>query len=875
MSEETTKTGGAEEFVERRRPIFSRKIYILFLLFGMAASIGSYTAVQSFADAVLQDDYGRVSREASEGVAKEFAEVEFALRTAGALISLSDTTDTDELVEKTSMVEDTFTPFKAVLWLRKVRGQWALLTVYENFFDNEETLDYKKLLRQDAVQKAMLAVLGDTDDSYFVTGLEDKRTPKALSSPKGYPYFMLLKSIKALDGQDSVVIGVSDLGYVFDTSALELEERVSDLTVRDVDSDTNLYFYERKNVGDIKAYEDWRSFDVKMGGKTLEINTRFFEKEDLLLLEILAYIVLGFGITLTFIVSMYLRSQYLQALKFTSVNKRLNEKNRALQAEVEKREVLNQNAMRADRENRAIIDSVSDIIFETDLRGKIVFLNAQWPKITGFEIEQSTGLEFFKILHPRDQHDVESEFHSLLHGKKQTFRKYTRIRTSDGTFRAAELSVSMINQDDKGLQRVVGTFTDVEERRRAERALSEAERKYRNIVQNAAGGIFQITPEGLYLSANPAMADILGYDNPEQILREVKNANRDVYVDANARALFLRDLEKNQTASNHETQVRRRDGSEIWVNENIHTVRDETGNVLYYEGSIEDISVRKRSALELQEAKMHSDLANRAKSEFLANMSHELRTPLNSIIGFSEMIRGEIHGEIEQRDYWEYAKDINDSGQRLLQVINEILDISKIEAGERELKESQVNVNKVAMTCVDLLSGKVDSGDLTVVNHLAGMPDLIGEELSIKQILMNLLSNAVKFTPKGGRVSLSYEMDRSGALHVSITDTGIGLDDEEIQRALSPFGQADNELSREGSGTGLGLTLVDALLKIHGAEFELVSQKGIGTTATAIFPKERVVVKKSKVAKPEAEKPAQEAEPGAVYDAVEASKDKD
>lgn len=271
---------------------------------------------------------------------------------------------------------------------------------------------------------------------------------------------------------------------------------------------------------------------------------------------------------------------------------------------------------------------------------------------------------------------------------------------------------------------------------------------------------------------------------------------------------------------------------------------------------------------------MNSDLANRAKSEFLANMSHELRTPLNSIIGFSEMIREEIHGALEQRDYWEYAKDINDSGQRLLQVINEILDISKIEAGERELKESQVNVNKVAMTCVDLLAGKIDSGDLTVVNHLAGMPDLIGEELSIKQILMNLLSNAVKFTPKGGRVSMSYEVDRSGALHVSITDTGIGLDDEEIQRALSPFGQADNELSREGSGTGLGLTLVDALLKIHGAEFDLVSQKGIGTTATAIFPKERVVVKKSK-AKPVEDKFVEEVEPGAVYDAVgDTSKDK-
>lgn len=237
---------------------------------------------------------------------------------------------------------------------------------------------------------------------------------------------------------------------------------------------------------------------------------------------------------------------------------------------------------------------------------------------------------------------------------------------------------------------------------------------------------------------------------------------------------------------------------------------------------------------------MNSDLANRAKSEFLANMSHELRTPLNSIIGFSEIMKNEVFGKIEQKSYLEYAKHINDSGQSLLRVINEILDISRIEAGDRILNESIVNIEKAVSDCLELLSSKISNNQMTIISNLDHMPRIIGEELAIKQIFMNLLSNAIKFTPGGGRITLSYEVNPHGELHVSVTDTGIGLDDQEIEKALSPFGQVDNALSRGGSGTGLGLTLVTSLIKLHGGRFDLFSQKGIGTTATIVFPVDRI-----------------------------------
>ncbi|MGB0720157.1 MAG: sensor histidine kinase, partial [Bdellovibrionales bacterium] len=163
------------------------------------------------------------------------------------------------------------------------------------------------------------------------------------------------------------------------------------------------------------------------------------------------------------------------------------------------------------------------------------------------------------------------------------------------------------------------------------------------------------------------------------------------------------------------------------------------------------------------------------------------------------------------------------------------------EAGERQLNENVVDLRDVTGACLDLLQGKIQDGAITVTNDLQNVPEIVGEELAIKQIFMNVLSNAVKFTPQGGRVTVSSELDRQGRLLVSVTDTGIGLDAHEIDKALSPFGQVNSELSRSGSGTGLGLTLVDALLKLHGGELELLSQKGIGTTVTVIFPANRVM----------------------------------
>ena len=241
-------------------------------------------------------------------------------------------------------------------------------------------------------------------------------------------------------------------------------------------------------------------------------------------------------------------------------------------------------------------------------------------------------------------------------------------------------------------------------------------------------------------------------------------------------------------------------------------------------------------------AMANSEIANRAKTEFLANMSHELRTPLNAIIGFAEIIKDEVLGPLENKQYWEYAKDIHESGRGLLGIINEILDVARIEAGERHLNEGVVVLSRLAGSCVEFMAPKIEEKNLNLKNQMEDADiEIMAEERAMKQIIINLLSNAVKFTPEGGRITLAYEAEAGQPLRLSITDTGAGMESADIEKALSAFGQIETAHSRSGSGAGLGLTLVNALVKLHGGTMEIFSQKGIGTTVTVQLPAKRFI----------------------------------
>ncbi len=245
---------------------------------------------------------------------------------------------------------------------------------------------------------------------------------------------------------------------------------------------------------------------------------------------------------------------------------------------------------------------------------------------------------------------------------------------------------------------------------------------------------------------------------------------------------------------------------------------------------------------DLNRAKETAEFASRSKSQFLANMSHELRTPLNAIIGFSLVMKDEMMGALENRKYREYAGDIHESSNHLLTVISDILDISKIEAGELNLDESVISLPKVVEACRLLLTDSIRQKNLRLLVDIPDdLPRLRADTTRIKQIIINFLSNATKFTSANGTVWLDCEKDSEGMFVLRVRDSGIGIAQEDIAKVLEPFGQVDDIMTRTHEGTGLGLSLCNSLIEQHGGKMTLESTPGVGTTVTAYFPAWRIV----------------------------------
>jgi signal transduction histidine kinase len=269
---------------------------------------------------------------------------------------------------------------------------------------------------------------------------------------------------------------------------------------------------------------------------------------------------------------------------------------------------------------------------------------------------------------------------------------------------------------------------------------------------------------------------------------------------------------------------------------------DERRRFCGYRGTGSDVTAEVQAREALKHAKERAEAASRAKSDFLANMSHELRTPLNAIIGFSEVIETQVFGPIENQRYIGYAADVHGAGQHLLALINDILDLSKIEAGKGEIDESAVDIGGVVDWAVNLTRERMQNHGLRCsVAGRAGAPMVHADERRMKQILVNLLSNAIKFTPPGGTVSIAVACDAERGLSVSIADTGIGIAAEDIPRALAPFDQIDSGMNRRVEGTGLGLSLTKSIVELHHGTLVIESAVGVGTTVTVVLPPSRVL----------------------------------
>ncbi|MBL9124825.1 MAG: response regulator, partial [Planctomycetaceae bacterium] len=370
------------------------------------------------------------------------------------------------------------------------------------------------------------------------------------------------------------------------------------------------------------------------------------------------------------------------------------------------------------------------------------------------------------------------------------------------------------------------------------RAQRDAEQRYRSIFENAVEGIFQTSAEGLYLAANPALARIYGYDSPADLIEGLRDIAGQLYVVPRRRNEFRALMEQCDVITNFESQVRRKDGAVIWISENARAHRNEQGTLLYYEGTVEDITGRKR-AEELLLEKEAAEAANQAKSQFLANMSHEIRTPLNGVIGMLELIAG-VAVTPQQRRYATLAKS---SADVLLGQINNILDFSKIEAGKLELERVAFDLHDLLESIPEMFAQRAHEKGLELLCRIC--PDVprkvFGDPERLRQVLINFVSNALKFT-EVGQVMLGVERATATEspsreqIRFEVTDTGVGIPPDRLACVFESFCQVDASTTRKYGGTGLGLAICRQIVETMSGEIGVESCLGEGSTFWCRIP---------------------------------------
>jgi PAS domain S-box-containing protein len=485
-------------------------------------------------------------------------------------------------------------------------------------------------------------------------------------------------------------------------------------------------------------------------------------------------------------------------------------------------------ALRESEERyRALVELSPDpiIVF---IGGKFTFVNSSAVMIFGAEAaDELLGRSMIEMIHPNYRISVREQFRRM--GQKDNSIpvievKYFRV---DGTMFEAEMAaIPLVWQGNSAIQVVL---RDITERRKSEQVIRGSEIKYRTLVENVLDGVYQTTPDGEILTANPALARMLGYETETDLL--LLNVEKDLFVNAEERRHYLKLLIKGERVKNAEFKLRRKDGQIITVLENARVVRSRIGDILYFEGTITDITELKKAQEELEQAKETVEMTAKVKNEFLSNMSHEIRTPMNGIIGTIDLL---CHTTLtpEQR---EYAETIRLSGDALLNVINDILEYSKIESSEITLEEHPFRLETCIEEVLDLFSIQADQKNIDLVYRIDTKvpPVVIVDAPRLRQVLVNLVSNAIKFTEHGEislDVSFVSEKDNILELLFSMSDSGIGIPSDRLHKLFRPFSQVDSSSTRRYGGTGLGLALCARSVELLGGHIWVESVLNEGST---------------------------------------------
>ncbi len=499
-------------------------------------------------------------------------------------------------------------------------------------------------------------------------------------------------------------------------------------------------------------------------------------------------------------------------------------------------------AAREENPYALAIEGANDGLWDWDAQSDRVFRSHRIQEILGLEPVDmvSTAREWPQVIHPDDRAAYRESVRGLLKGEEAHFRLEYRVLHIDGGHRWV-LDRAIARRDARGrVYRMAGSISDITEQKRFEEALRESEQRFRDFADTASDWYWETDQEHRF-----AKHSVYTAERSVTAFRWLGKRRWDVALDYETERekwrVHIEALERREPFRDLVYKIARANGAIVYLSVSGKPVYGADGRFKGYRGSGRDVTAAVLAAEHLSRAKRDAEAANAAKSQFLANMSHEFRTPLNAILGFSEVIANEMLGTAGVARYHEYAEDINKSGQHLLKLVEDILDMSKIEAGKFQLREEVIDVTPTIHSCLPLVRRRAEEARVAVVTHLPDdLPAIRADETRLQQILLNLLTNAVKFTPANGRVTVTATFTAERELAITVSDTGVGMTEEDIARALVPFEQVENGFRRGREGAGLGLPLAKRLVELHGGRMDIVSRPGRGTAITVSFPSERL-----------------------------------
>ncbi|WP_242139487.1 PAS domain S-box protein [Sphingomonas sp. TREG-RG-20F-R18-01] len=472
-------------------------------------------------------------------------------------------------------------------------------------------------------------------------------------------------------------------------------------------------------------------------------------------------------------------------------------------------------------------------IFRTNAQGEITYANRAWLDVAGLTADEAFGFGWVPAIHPDDLARIREEWRqTVVHARE--LRTEFRFCRPDGSIRWVE-SITTNEFDDEGRQvGLIGVNLDITERKATESVLRERTEQLKLLAENATDAVFRMTIDGVCRYVSPSVVDVIGL-KPEQLVG--RNLMRGFHPDDVEKVFGThRDLGAGITEQRvvaYRIERIDRPGTWTWLESNSGLVRDPvTGEPSEIISSVRDITERKRLEVELDSARRHAEVAAQAKSSFLANMSHEIRTPMNGVLGFTELLLADK----PRADQRQKLQMIADSGKAMMRLLNDILDLSKIEAGHVTLAHDRVDWRHLARSCARLVMPLTTTAGLALdVDVADDVPDaVLGDGLRLRQIVLNLLGNAAKFTEHGSiRLSVARDDDM---IVVAIADTGVGIAADRQGAIFHEFVQEDASTSRRHGGTGLGLAISNQLAQLMDGSISLTSQVGIGTTVTLRLP---------------------------------------